>query len=98
MTNIDLFLQEFTDKAKEIQELLDKYGLEEEITMAIGASHTDWDLEEPKVQIAFTSNAPNLDDFDELLAFIQQATEDHNAPEEGTIDWWIDKFGDDTLN
>lgn len=98
MTNLELFLEEFTDKAKEIQDLLEKYSLEKEVCMALAVAHTDWDLEEPKVQIAFTSNAPDLDDFDELLAFVQQATEKQAGPEEGTIDWWIDRFGDDTLN
>lgn len=98
MTNLELFIQEFTEKASEIQALLDKYGLEEEVSMALGISHTDWDDEDPKVQIAFTSNAPNLDDFDELLAFIQTATEENAGPEEGTIDWWIEKFGNDSLN
>ena len=101
MTNLELFIQEFTEKANEIQKLLEKYGLEEEVSMALGISHTDWDIDEPKVQIAFTSNAPNLDDFDDLLAFIQTATEakaEEEGPEEGTIDWWIDRFGDGTLN
>ena len=98
MTNLELFIQEFTEKASEIQKLLDKYGLEEEVSMALGIAHTDWDAAEPQVQIAFTSNAPNLDDFDELLAFIQTATEEKAGPEEGTIDWWIEKFGNDSLN
>jgi len=98
MTNIELFLQEFTEKAREMTALLEKYKLEEEVTMAIGASHTIWDVDEPKVQIAFTSNAPSLEDFDELLCYIQEATETYESPKEGTIDWWIDKFGDGTLN
>ena len=100
MTNLDLFLEEFTEKAKEIQQLLDKYGLTDEVSMALGVSHTEWDIDKPRVQIVFTSSAPNLDDFDELLAYMQEATEVESGskPKEGTIDWWIDKFGDGTLN
>lgn len=98
MTNLELFMKEFTQKAKDIQDLLDKYGIAEDVSMVLGVSHTDWDDDEPKVQIAFASNAPDLDDFDELLSFIQQATEENAGPEEGTIDWWIDRFGDGNLN
>ena len=39
MTNLELFIQEFTEKANEIQKLLEKYGLEEEVSMALGISH-----------------------------------------------------------
>lgn len=99
MTNIELFIEEFTTKAKEIYDLLDKYSLKDEVSLVLGAAHNDFeDDEEPKVQLSFIVNSPDIDDLEELLLFIQKAGEDQAGPEEGTIDWWIDRFGDGSVN
>ncbi len=99
MTNIESFIEEFVTRAKEIYDLLEKYDLKDEVSLALGAAVNEFDEDgEPSVQLSFLINPPDMDDFEDLLLFMQKTAEDSSKPEEGTIDWWIDRFGDGSVN
>lgn len=100
MTKIELFMEEFTKKANEMYDLIKKHGVEKDVELVIGASHTDWeDPQNPKMKLATAFNVGDLDDFEETLVAIQYMAEASEEPEEGTIDWWMKNFGDnESLN
>ena len=68
------------------------------MSLALEATVNEFDEDgEPSVQLSFLINPPDMDDFEDLLLFLQKQRKIHQNPE-GTIDWWIDPFGDGSVN
>lgn len=96
MTNIDKFIKEFVVKAKEVTELVKKYGVEDKVEMGMFASSIDEsDPAHPKVKVATTFNVVDIENFEDSLAAVLTLAEESELPEEGTIDWWMQNFGND---
>ena len=95
---------EIQDLLVSIQNVIKKYGLEEEYVSCIALGfldlknkYVDEDGDErANMSLLSTFSVADEDELDDLLSYCVEAYKIDNEPEQGTIDWWIKNFGRDS--
>lgn len=94
------FLLEATDSFQEsIFNLARKYGLENDYAfiIAIGAYGEPSDKEDNKLIVSLGCDVESEEEFNTLIEASENIY-DNNNPGKGSIDWWIDNYGNGSIN